>query len=679
MRIEVGVDIGGTFTDIVFHDASTGEIRVAKVPSTPADLSDGLISGLEAVQAEPVEIDLLVHGTTVSTNAVLERSGARCGLIMTTGFRDVIELRRRDRPQTYGLKGHFKPLVSRECRVEVEERTDYAGNVLVKPTEAEIKRVTEELLSKGVEAVIISFLNSYANPSNEEFAKSTVEKYWPNPYVVASSEVLPEIREFERTSTAVLSGYVMPLVDRYLETLTGKLRDLGYERDLLVVQSNGGLMSQQVARRYAVNTILSGPAAGVIAAQQVGAAVGSENLITCDVGGTSLDIALAVGGRPATAQDVDLDYGLPIRTTMLDVRSVGAGGGSIAWIDRAGFLQIGPRSAGADPGPVCYRQGGVDPTVTDANVVLGRIGMSNPIGREAGWQFDKTGAERAIEKRIANPLGIAMVEAAWAILQVANDRIAAAIRLLTVERGHDPRDFALVAYGGAGPLHACAVVRELEVSKALIPVWPGITSALGCLTADVRHDFSQSLNARLDDVDSDQIYDLLEKHSERGRRLIDEEAVDVSAVDVIYQADMSYEGQVHQVRVNLPANRCGNERLIRAFEDSYSAQYGNVVKDRPVRLVTLRAAVIGRRRSTAGARGLEPAVDVSRPAIVGHRQAYFDDRFEECPIYERERLKPGLVIAGPAIIAQSDATTVIEPGMVASVHATGVLIVEAAK
>ena len=678
MAIHVGVDVGGTFTDVVLYDDQTGDVRVAKVPSTRDDHSQGLLDGLDALPVDPADIDLLVHGTTVATNAVLERSGARCGLLMTKGFRDVIELRRRDRPDTYGLKGRFEPLITRDRRLEVTERTDYRGEVLARPDRGEVLRAVEELLANDVEAIIISFLHSYANPSNERRVKELVEEVWPNPYVVASSEILPEIREFERTSTAVLSGYVQPLVDRYLRSLTEKLRARGYGRDVLIVQSNGGLMSQRLARRYSVNTILSGPAAGVIAARQVGLSTGDENLITCDVGGTSLDIAVAARGGVATAQDMDLEYGLPIRTTMLDVRSVGAGGGSIAWIDRAGILQIGPHSAGADPGPVCYGQGGTRPTVTDANVVLGRIGPERPIGREAGWVFEKGGAETAIRETIAEPLGLSTMEAAWAILQVAHDRIAASLRLMTVERGHDPRDFALVAYGGAGPLHACAVLRELEISKALIPPWPGITSALGCITAEIRHDFARSLNVRLDELDAARFYSDLERQVVEGRELIEREGVNVASVDVAYQADMAYEGQVHEVRAPLPARRCDRDGIREAFERAYSAQYGNKISGRPVRIVTTRVSVIGVRRRSAEWNGFGSEAAPLDQASIGRRPVYFDNGFVECPVYERGLLGAGVRIDGPAVIEQPDSTTVVEPGTSAVVGPGGTLIVRVA-
>jgi N-methylhydantoinase A len=669
--------VGGTFTDLVLHDEGTGAVHIAKVPTTPADPSLGLMHGLAALPASVSALDLIIHGTTVATNAVLERQGARCGLIMTRGFRDVIELRRRDRPDTYGLKGSFKPLVSRDCRVEVEERTDYRGNVLQEPREEEVAQAARTLLERGVEVVIVSFLNAYANPANEQAARAVLERVWPNPYIVTATEVLPEIREFERTSTAVLNGYVRPLMDRYLEGLMEKLHAQGYGKDVLLIQCNGGLMSQQVARRLSVNTILSGPAAGVIAARHIGRAVGEENLVTCDIGGTSLDIAVVAEGQAATTQETSLEYGIPMRTTMLDIRTIGAGGGSIAWLDRAGLLQIGPQSAGAEPGPACYGLGGTRPTVTDANLVLGRIGASNPIGREAGWRFDRARAEQAIAEGIAGPLGLSLTEAAWAIVQVANHKIAAGIRMLTVERGHDPRDFALVAYGGGGPLHACAILEELEIARALIPPWPGITSALGCITADVRHDFVQTLNRRLDELEPADIHRVCEAHAAEGRRMIAEERIHVEEVEARYFADIAYDGQIHEVRTPLPGGQCTHEEIRRAFEAAYTAQYGAALGERAVRLRTLSTAVTGVR---PGSDFRPPAPDGAgglAGALKESRQVYFAGGFAECPVYDRGRLLAGSELAGPAVIEQADATTVVEPGMGAHCDERGNLVIEA--
>ncbi len=677
MAVLVGVDVGGTFTDVVLYDDVAGEYFTTKVPTTPEDASVGFNEGLERLPTPVSQIDLLIHGTTVATNAVLQRRGARCGLITTAGFWDVLELRRRDRPTTYGLKGQFRPLIERDVRVEVEERTDFRGRVEMEPTAEAVREAAEKLRTAGAEVVVVSFINSYANPENERAAGRILKGAWPNPYVVLSSEVLPEIREFERTSTAALSGYVQPILDRYLAGLLERLREAGYENDVLLVQSNGGLMSQEYARRFSVNTILSGPAAGVIAAQRLGESMGEMDLITCDIGGTSLDISLVEEGRSATAREISLEYGLPMRTTMLDIATAGAGGGSIVWIDRAGILQVGPQSAGAAPGPVCYGQGGTEPTATDANLVLGRIGAANPIGREAGWEFDRAGAEAAIEAKIGSPLGMTVTEAAWTMLQVANNKIAGSIRGKTVERGHDPRDFALVAYGGAGPLHADALRRELELLKAIIPPLPGIASALGCIVADARHDFVQTLNRRLDELDVEDIYRVFGEHEVEGREMLAREGLGddgngsgASRVEVRYQADMVYDGQVHEVLTALPLAVRDRSELRVAFEEAYRRHYGDNLNEGPVRIRTLRTAVIGLRprvEMPGGAVG-EGSLD---GAIKEHRPVFFEGGFVDTPVYDRGRLPGGVELSGPAVIEQADATTVLEPGTRARVHGNG--------
>jgi N-methylhydantoinase A len=592
---------------------------------------------------------------------------------MTKGFRDIIELRRRDRPQTYGLKGQFKPLVSRDCRLEVEERTNYRGAVEVEPSELELIEAAKKLLDRDVEVVVISFINSYANPANEQKAHQVLEKIWPNPFIVAGSEILQEVREFERTSTAVLNGYV------HLGMLFEKLRQMGYTNEIVLIQSNGGVMSKEVANRLSVNTIISGPAAGVVAARKIRRIDDAENIITCDIGGTSLDIALIVDGQPTTAYETNLGYGLPIKIPMLDIRTVGAGGGSIAWIDRAGILQIGPRSAGAVPGPACYGQGGREPTVTDANLVLGRIGPSDAIGRDPGWRFDRARAEKAIADTVAEPLGLSLIEAAWAIVQVANHKIASSIRSLTIERGLDPRDFTLVAYGGGGPLHTCAIVRELEIAQALIPYWPGVTSAVGCVTADVRHDFIKTINQSLDSLDIDELYRVFEQHVTEGENLIQLERIAVQSIEAHFYADMSYRGQIHEVRTPLPRKAHGRDELRRAFEETYTTLYGQAISALPIQIMTLRTTVIGIRSTITVQMSTRDKGDSLETSLKGNRDVYFENGFQECRVYDRRLLPRNSGIEGPAIIEQPDATTVIEPDMKFDVDSTGNLIIQEAR
>ncbi len=675
MPVSVGVDIGGTFTDLLLLDEETGTIRTIKVSSTPADQSLGLLSGLERSGLPMSEFGVIVHGTTVATNAILERKGAACALITTKGFRDVLEMRRRDRPQTWGLRGTFQPIIPREHRYEVDERTMADGTLLKELDPTEIETLVRQILASPdkIEAVAVCFIHSYANPHNEQIARSVLERLWPNQNIVLSSEVMPELREFERTSTTSVNAYVQPVISRYLNHLEESLRERGFEHDVLLIQSNGGLMSLNVATRFAVNTVLSGPAAGVIAASYTAQQAGFPNVITADMGGTSLDASVVVGGQPKLTGDTKIDFGVPIRTPMIEILTIGAGGGSIAWIDSGGYLQIGPQSAGADPGPICYGKGGQQPTVTDANVVLGRI---NPRRSISGDRLDVEAAGRAIEAQIGQVLGLGRYEAAEAIIKVANLKMANSIRLISIERGHDPREFALVPFGGAGPLHAGALMREVGIGSTVVPYFPGITSAIGCLMADARHDFTRTLNKRLSDLDMSEVKAILDGYVAEGHALLEKEGIRVVQIDALFEADMSYEGQVHAIRTPLPAD-LSLERIKEQFEAAYKREYGRALDNIPVRLVTLRAAVIGLRPRldlrhfvTVVTTGLEEARHEIRPV-------YFEGRFYDTPIYDRTRLPLGASFNGPAIIEQADSTTVVEPDMQVRVDEFGNIIVRA--
>ena len=683
MQRIVGVDVGGTYTDLILIDEEGGAIRSAKVFSTPGDQSIGLMAALAEAGLDPKDLSLLIHGTTVATNAVIERRGARCGLITTRGFRDVIELRRRNRPHTYGLIGEFHPLIPRELRFEVEERTDFEGTVLQPVSETQVEAVARRLLAKQVEAVAVCFLHSYVNPHNEAKAGQVLARLRPNDFVVLSSEIMPEFREFERFSTTVINAYVQPLVGRYLDALARKLHAHGYRKDILVIQSNGGVMSLEVCKRFAVNTISSGPAAGVIAAGATARAVGFRNSITCDMGGTSLDISLIVNDAPFISTETELEYGIPLKVPMIDIRSVGAGGGSIAWVDRAGILQIGPRSAGAEPGPVCYHRGGEDPTVTDANLVLGRLNPEYCIGQAADFHLDVERATQAIASRIGEPLGLDPYEAAFAIVEVANSKMGGQIRLISIERGHDPREFALIMYGGAGPLHANAVLKQLNLAKAVIPYYPGLTCAIGCLMADVRHDFVHTSNRRLDRLVLADVHHVFAEHVARGRALIAEEGVFTQGVVCTHEADMNYDGQIHQIKVLLPSGTPSIADCEAAFEREYRRKYGAVLKQAPISLMSLRTTVTGLRPKVDLRRFMDSEGTTLAEARKGSRPVYFARQWWETPIYDRALLPIGggatpasPLLVGPAIIEQRDSTVVIEPGTVATVDAYGNLILE---
>ncbi|MGI9484292.1 MAG: hydantoinase/oxoprolinase family protein, partial [Geminicoccaceae bacterium] len=496
----IGVDVGGTFTDVFLLDEDAGTITTAKVPSTRDDQSRGFIDGIAQEVTDFSIIRSVVHGTTVGTNSLLERKGARTGIITTEGFRDVLEMRRRDRPTTWGLRGAFEPVVERGDRREVSERTLADGSILEPVDLDAVQRQAEKLAEIGCQAVCIFFINGYANNNNEARAVEVVRSLWPNDYVTAATEILPEIREFERLSTATLNAYLQPVVSAYIDRLETGLADQGFDGEVLIVQSNGGVMAVDMAKRFPVRTALSGPAAGVIAGRSIAKAAGFENVITCDMGGTSFDVSLIAGGEAALAPQTSIDFGMVVRTPMIEITTIGAGGGSIAWVDKSGLLQVGPESAGSDPGPVCYGLGSSCPTVTDANLVVGRIDPERPIGGKLD-RLDIEAARLAIEADVAKPLGLSIEDGAEAILRLANAKMAGAIRLVSIEKGHDPSTFAAMPFGGGGALHAGALIKEVGLGAALVPRFPGVTSALGCVVADLRHDRVQTVNRLLDQID----------------------------------------------------------------------------------------------------------------------------------------------------------------------------------
>ncbi|MGI9425159.1 MAG: hydantoinase/oxoprolinase family protein, partial [Hyphomicrobiaceae bacterium] len=499
-RYAIGVDVGGTFTDTFIFDQQTGSAEIVKTPSTLDDQSRGLVEGISREVADFSQILNIIHGTTTGTNALLERKGARTGIITSNGFRDVLEMRRRDRPTTWGLWGQFTPIVDRDCRLEVQERTLADGTVVTPVDAGEVQQQARELRARGCQSVCVFFINSYANDANERAAVAAVRDVWPNDHVVRATEILPEIREFERLSTGTINAYLQPVVSSYLDRLDTGLAAADFDGDLLIVQSNGGVMSIDVAKSHPVRTALSGPAAGVRAAQAIADAAGLANIITCDLGGTSFDVSLIANGEAALAAQSQIDFGLIIRSPMIEITTIGAGGGSIAMIDAGGFLQVGPESAGSDPGPVCYGLGNERPTLTDANLVLGRINAERPIGGKLD-RLDMAAAREAVAAHIGQALDLNPEDAAEAILKVANAKMAGAIRLVSIERGHDPAKFFAMPFGGGGALHAGALIDECGLQGAIVPRYPGVTSALGCVVADMRHDRVKTINTLVEELD----------------------------------------------------------------------------------------------------------------------------------------------------------------------------------
>lgn len=675
MSTLVGVDVGGTFTDL-FCVEDDGVPRILKVPSTPGDPSEGVLDALGRADLEPAGLTEFLHGTTIATNALIERRGARCALITTRGFRDVLELGRRDRPSIYGLAGKHRPLVPRDRRWEVDERVDHQGRVLTALDEDALRELAEALRGEELETIVVAFLHAYVNPEHERRAQEILAEVEPRWHLVTSHSVLREYYEFERTSTAVVQGYLQPLVTRYADRLVERLGGWGFQRDALIMQSNGGLIPAVRAGEHASHMLRSGPAAGVVAAARLALEAGYPRVITGDMGGTSFDVAISLDGRPSEAETTLLDFRLPVRVPMLDVRTIGAGGGSIASLDRGGLLQVGPRSAGSVPGPVAFGRGGTEPTVTDANVVLGRINPDRPIGDD-GQRMDVEGARAALA-RVGEPLGLDAEATARAVLTVVNTRMAGEIRLITVEQGHDPRDFALVAFGGAGPVHGSALQREMRVGTMLVPPSPGVLCAMGCVVADVRHDLSQTVERTLPRAGRDptgrldpaELAAILARQREEGEAQLRADAVALEEVEVTHLADMAYEGQVHRLRVPVEAG-ADAERLREAFLERYRQEYGTDLGDVDVVVVNARTVVRGVRAP------LQPAVAAlggGAPRPREERAVCFE-AWTPTPVYDREDLVPGTELQGPLVVEQADTTTVVEPGTHVRVDDAGNLVV----
>ncbi len=660
MRIACA-DIGGTFTDIVYYDQEENLLKVLKVHSTPKDFSTGVINGIRELKVSISSLDAIVHGTTAATNAIIERKGAVCGLLTTKGFRDILEIRRRARPHTYGLDGQFEPLIPRNLRLEVGERTASDGTVLAEVDEEEVEAQTKELLKRGAEAIVVSFLHSYANPENEQKVEAIIRKVWPNDYIVISSDLLREFREFERTSTAACNAYVQPIITHYLDSLKNALKKEGYKHDLLIIQSNGGVVSSALAGKFPVNTLLSGPAAGVIAARYIGEVSGKNNIISCDMGGTSFDVSLIEHGKPLYTNEVEVDFGITIKVAQTDITTIGAGGGSIAWIDRAGMLQVGPQSAGADPGPACYGKGGTEPTITDANLVLGRIGNVLPLGAEGTFELDTDAARRCIKEKIADPLGYDIYQAAFGTIKLCNTNMAGAIRSVSVSRGYDPREFTLVGFGGAGPMHINALTREMEMPEAIIPHSPGVFCALGCLAADFRRDFVQTVNKPLDDIGVEGINNIFVQYTERGKQDLIGSGIPFSEIANLYELEMQYEGQLHTIKVSFDSLPSSKEAIMEMYDQAYARRFRDTLPEMKTRVVNLRCSTIGIRPKIDLMIGTSEEASSLKSSIKGTRPVYFDNAFIDTPVYERSRIPVGETIYGPAIIEQRDSVTVLEP------------------
>jgi len=676
-HVVAGVDVGGTFTDLILIGTRPGGgVRIAKTPTTPDNQAFGVVAALEQSGQAITDIDLIVHGTTTTTNAVLERRLARTGLITTQGFRDVLELGRRTRPQPYGMTGVFIPVIPRDLRLEVAERIEASGRVRVPLDEEGVYQAARQLLDAGCESLVIHFLHAYANPAHERRAAAIAAELWPNDHITTGHSLLSEAREFERGVTAAVNASVQPILKRYVERLRAELSGRGYQRDFLVMNGNGGMVSAANVTREAAKTVMSGPASGVMAAAYTGRRAGHANLITYDMGGTSTDVALIRNGQPAVSNEIEIEYAMPIHVPMVDVHTLGAGGGSIARVDEAGLIRVGPESAGAVPGPICYGRGGTQPTISDANLVLGRLNPRKLLSVDSPVGVDEVRAVFA--EKLGKCLGLDGNQTAEAVLRLANLKMAGAVRMVSLARGHDPRDFALFAFGGAGPLHASALARELGIPRVLVPARPGITNALGCVVADLRYDFVRTVNRPVADLDEAAMQEILEEQKAAGVALIEQEAVRPDTIRFLHSADMQFVGQTHLINVPLPSAEIDRGTLQALFEKAYFARFKVSLPEIRANLVNLNTSVIGVCADVDLSQLIDPKGRAARleAALTETRPVWFGGEWRDAPVYAREKLPLEAVVHGPAILEQLDATTVLEPGDVAHSDGDGNLIVE---
>ncbi|HJU48146.1 MAG TPA: hydantoinase/oxoprolinase family protein [Gaiellaceae bacterium] len=681
--VRVAIDIGGTFTDATLIDEETGGVAIAKVLTTPADPSEGFMQAVERALAEggvgPEEVRFVVHATTVATNAIIEGTIARSGFVTTDGFRDLLEIARQVRPTLYDTQFEKpRPLVPRDRAVVVRERLGPQGEVVVPLAEDSVREAAAILRREEVESVAVCLLHSYVNPEHEHRVGAILAEELPGVPVSLSAEVAPEFREYLRASTTVINAVIRPVVERYLERIEGRLAEAGVQAKLLVMQSSGGVFSAAAARSRPVFMVESGPAAGVIASAHLGETLGVEDILSFDMGGTTAKVGLIQGGRPSVTKDYTVGghagagiggislSGYPVRTPVVDLVEIGAGGGSIAWVDSGGLLRVGPRSAGADPGPVCYRRGGDEPTVTDANVVLGRLNPAYFLGGEIALDVD--GARSAIEERCAKPLGLGVVEAAHGIVEIANAAMVNALHLISVQRGYDPRDFVLVGFGGAGPVHANALARDAELPRLLIPRSPGVFSATGLLVTDLERDAAVTIMRRLDDLDAAEVEASFTELERAGRAELEREGVAPGAIEFVRRLDLRYVGQSYELTVPW------GDELLERFHAEHDRVYGFSAPGEPVEAVSVRLTSIGR-IAKPPPRRLEPR-GTAGPKET--RRVYFAEAggYVACPIYDRYGLAAGAAFPGPAVVEELDSTTVVHPGFAVTVDEIGNLRIE---
>ncbi|MGX8793957.1 hydantoinase/oxoprolinase family protein [Oceanobacillus sp. M60] len=670
MGYRIGIDVGGTFTDVCIFDEQSGKILIYKLSSTNKDPSTAIIDGINTIMEEnnllKSDINYLVHGTTVGTNAAIQRTGTKTGLLTTSGFRDIVEIARQTRPSLYDLT-EDKPeqLIKRRLRKEVDERILHDGSIYKKIDVEEAKKTVTELIEEGIESIAVCFLHSYINPEHEKVIKNIINETYPNVFVSISSEVLPEYREYERLSTTILNSYIGPVVSDYINRFENNLKNNGIDVNPYISQSSGGTMSTSTTKKNPVRTALSGPSAGVSGAIYVSELAGFENIITLDMGGTSTDVCLIqdLKANSATGKKV---AGFPVNLPMIDIHAVGAGGGSIAWIDSGGVLKVGPHSAGAEPGPVSYGLGGEEPTVTDANILLRRLNPKEILGGK--MKVDSAGAHQAVDNKLAKPLNMENNEVAQGIIKVINSNIMRAVRVVSVERGHNPRDFTLVAYGGAGPLHAVDVARELGMKTVLIPESPGILCALGLLVADLKMDYVQTKIMMADSTNLNDIQIELKKLDSKAGKWFEKENIEESHRIVNRSLNMRYKGQNYELSVQLTGeleNEAQLNQIIDRFHKTHEKRYGYANYKEEVQIVNFRTVVSAEKKKVSLKKYKTDSE--SGKGIVDKRNVYFEecDGYVETNIYDRNLIGVGEEIQGPCIIEQLDSTIVVPPNVTA--------------
>lgn len=673
-EIDIAVDIGGTFTDLVAVDRRTGRVVSAKSSTTPSDLSRGILACIEKSRLSLSEARSFVHGSTVAINTVIERSGVPTALVVTRGTRDVYKIGRGNRPDAYDvLFKRPEPLVPRRLTFEVDERLVADGSVLVPFDEEQARSVAEAVARSGVEAVAVCFLHAWCNPAHEEKMGELLAEAAPRAFVTLSHRVLREHGEYERTSTSVINAYIGPRVRSYLDRIARLLENERFQGRFLVMQSNGGVMAPELARRLPVTMLESGPVGGFIAAARVGSSLGFDDVIGFDMGGTTAKTSLITKGEPRMAHGYHIGgyaSGQPVMLPVVDTVEVGSGGGSIAWVDEVGALRLGPKSAGAEPGPICYRAGGTEPTVTDANLVLGRLSEKTLLGGEMA--LDASAAREGIASRIATPLGLDVVEAALAIVRIAVAKMSLAVREVSVERGYDPRDFAMVAFGGAGPLHGLEVARELHIPVVVVPNVPGQFSAVGMLLADLKHDFVRTFYRELATADLGVLERIVGELVAEGRATLEDESVPPDRMEFLRLLEMRYVGQDFAIPVPVEA-ALDRDALRSRFHEAHERQFGYRDDARALEIVNVRVAALGRRETGELAMAFE---DAEESALIERRAVVLGEASpRDCPVFRRERLERGSALEGPAVIQEYGSTTVLFDGDTATLAPGGELVI----